>query len=84
MKNMSMEDYLNTQDVIQDQIDDLIFELIKVRKKNKITQIKLSQMTGIPQTTISRIESLNTIPTLPILMKIINALNFSLVLNKNM
>lgn len=81
---MSMEDYLNTQDVIQDQIDDLIFELIKVRKKNKITQIKLSQMTGIPQTTISRIESLNTIPTLPILMKIINALNFSLVLNKNM
>ncbi|MGF0032225.1 helix-turn-helix domain-containing protein [Bariatricus sp. SGI.154] len=79
-----MEDYLNTQDVIQDQIDDLIFELIKVRKKNKITQIKLSQMTGIPQTTISRIESLNTIPTLPILMKIINALNFSLVLNKNM
>lgn len=80
---MTMEDYLNTQDVIQDQIDDLIFELIKARKKNKITQIKLSQMTGIPQTTISRIESLNTIPTLPILMKIINALNFSLVLNKN-
>ena len=83
MERTLIEDYLDLKDVIQDQIDDLIFGLIKARKKNKITQIKLSQMTGIPQTTISRVESFSTIPTLQILLKIANALGFSLVLTRN-
>lgn len=77
-----MEDYLNTKDIVQEQIDDLIVNLIKARKKNKITQVKLSQMTGIPQTTISRLESFNTIPTLQILIRIANALDFSLILSR--
>lgn len=83
MAKLSMEDYLNTQDTVQDQIDDLIFGLIKARKKSNLTQIKLSQITGIPQTTISRIESFSTTPTLPILMKMANALNLSIILSKH-
>lgn len=82
MEKKLMEDYLNTKDVVQEQIDDLIVDLIKARKKNKITQVKLSQMTGIPQTTISRLESFNTIPTLQILIRIANALDFSLILSR--
>lgn len=82
MEKKLMEDYLNTKDIVQEQIDDLIVNLIKARKKNKITQVKLSQMTGIPQTTISRLESFNTIPTLQILIRIANALDFSLILSR--
>lgn len=80
---MTVKDYLNTKDVIQDQIDDLIFHLIKTRKKNKVTQIKLSQMSGVPQTTISRIESFSTVPTLSVLLKIANALELSLIFDSN-
>lgn len=80
---MTIKDYLSTKDVIQDQIDDLIFHLIKTRKKNKITQMKLSQMSGVPQTTISRIESFSTVPTLSVLLKIANALELSLIFDSN-
>lgn len=83
MSKMTVKDYLNTKDVIQDQIDDLIFHLIKTRKKNKVTQIKLSQMSGVPQTTISRIESFSTVPTLSVLLKIANALELSLIFDSN-
>lgn len=83
MGKMTVKDYLNTKDVIQDQIDDLIFHLIKTRKKNKITQMKLSQMSGVPQTTISRIESFSTVPTLSVLLKIANALELSLIFDSN-
>lgn len=83
MIKMTIKDYLSTKDVIQDQIDDLIFHLIKTRKKNKITQMKLSQMSGVPQTTISRIESFSTVPTLSVLLKIANALELSLIFDSN-
>lgn len=79
-EKISVESYLKKEDVIQDQIDDIILELIKERKKNKITQVQLSKSTGIPQATISRLESFNSIPTLQILIKISNALGLSLSL----
>lgn len=79
-EKISVESYLKKEDVIQDQIDDIILELIKERKKNKITQVQLSKSTGIPQATISRLESFNSIPTLQILIKISNALGLSLFL----
>ena len=82
MKKILVEDYLATHDIIQDQIDDLIFELMRERKKNKISQVKLSKMTGVPQTTISRVESFRTTPTLQILIKLANALNYSLDFKK--
>ncbi len=83
MGKTTIEDYLNKNDVIQDQIDDLIFHLMKTRKMSKITQVKLSQMSGVPQTTISRIESFSTVPTLQVLIKMANAMNLSLVFEKD-
>lgn len=80
IENTSVESFLKKDDLIQDQIDDIILELIKERKKNKITQIQLSKSTGIPQATISRLESFNSIPTLQILIKLANALGLSLQL----
>lgn len=84
MKNdiSSIELLLQEVDPIQDNIDDIILQLIKERKRKKITQIELSKMTNIPQATISRLESFNGTPTLPILMKIVQALGFTLVLSR--
>lgn len=81
-EKISVESFLKKEDLIQNQIDDIIAELIKERKKNKITQIQLSKSTGIPQATISRLESFNSIPTLQILIKIANALGLSLDLKQ--
>lgn len=82
MKNetVSVESNLKKNDSIQDQIDDIILELIKERKKQNLSQTKLSQMTGIPQATISRLESFATVPTLYIVIKLSNALNLTLSL----
>ena len=82
MKNetVSVENSLKKNDSIQDQIDDIILELIKERKKQNLSQTKLSQMTGIPQATISRLESFATVPTLYIVIKLSNALNLTLSL----
>ena len=65
-------------DIIQDQIDDIVLELIKARKRSMITQTELSVRANVPQTTISRIESLRTIPTLQMVLKLSNALGLSL------
>lgn len=67
-------------DIIQDQIDDIVLELIKARKRSMITQTELSVRANVPQTTISRIESLRTIPTLQMVLKLSNALGLSLYL----
>ena len=81
-RSISIEALLYEEDSIQDQIDNIVLELIKVRKKNKMTQTELSRSTGIPQATISRIESLYSVPTLKILLKISNALGLSLSLKQ--
>ena len=83
MEKLLLKEYLNKENIVQDQIDDLILELIKERKKMKITQTMLSKMTGIPQTTISRVESFSTIPTLTVLIKLSAALKMSLSFQKN-
>ena len=78
--NFSIEKKLKNDDVIQDQIDDIIVALIRERKRQKITQIKLSKMTGIPQATISRMESFASIPTLHIILKLSKALDLTLTM----
>lgn len=80
---ISIEHLLSQENSIQDQIDDLILELIRARKKNQITQIELSSSTGIPQATISRLETFRTIPTLQVLLKLSNALGLCLSLQRS-
>jgi predicted transcriptional regulator len=77
-QKISIEKCLNKDDNIQDQIDDIIFLLIRERKKQKITQTELSKMTGVPQATISRLETFATVPTLYIILKLSNALNMKI------
>lgn len=82
MKRLSIGNIIESDTTTQDMIDDLIFELIRERKKRKITQVELSEATGISQVTISRLESLRSIPTLPILITLASALGLSLTLKR--
>lgn len=78
MSIISIDEALQNTDDIQDQIDDLILVLIKQRKKSGITQTELSNLTGLPQATISRVESFYGVPTLQVILKIANALGMKL------
>lgn len=82
MDQFSIGQYLESDTSLQDQIDDLIFELIRVRKRNRITQVELSSKTGIPQATISRLESFKSTPTLQVIIRLANALGLTLNLNR--
>lgn len=82
MDNMTMEDYLNKKDTVQDQMDDLIFELIKARKEQGITKEQLSQLAGIPLHTIAAYEGFQIHPTLETLIKAANALQCAITIQK--
>lgn len=78
MNKISIESMLENDDDVQNQIDDIIVSLIKERKKKKLTQAQLSEVTGIPQATISRLESFASTPTLQVLIRLSNALGLYL------
>lgn len=71
------------EDWIQDSIDDMVFEVIKQRKKKNISQLELSKIVNVPQSSISRIETFRTVPTLQMLLKICHALDLKLNLIPN-
>ena len=58
--------------------EQLVLELFKSRKKKKVTQTQLSKLTDLPQTTISRVESLNYEATLSTLVKYAEAVDMEL------
>lgn len=72
----------NVKDNVDLQVKTMVYKMTQERKKQNITQDELSDMTGIPQTTISRIESFVSTPTLPILINIANALQLKITLTK--
>lgn len=82
MDQFSIGQYIESDTSLQDQIDDLIFELIRIRKRSRITQVELSNKTGIPQATISRLESFKSTPTLQVIIRLANALGLTLNLNR--
>lgn len=65
-------------------VDKKIFEIVMIlkneRKKQKISQEKLAQLSGLTKNTISRIETLVSIPTLPAILKIAYALKLDISL----
>lgn len=81
-KKSMIESELTKVDHIQDQIDDMVVELIKLRKKSKLSQIELSKISGVPQTTISRIETFRTTPDIHSLLKLFNAIGFTIKVGK--
>lgn len=52
----------------------IVLELLKLRKKSKMTQTMISESTGLPQTTISRVESFGSEPNLSTIIKYAEAL----------
>ena len=61
----------------------LIGEMISLRKKEKITQKELAELTGNKQQVISRIERKESMPTIRAFSKILDALGYELqIVNK--
>lgn len=60
----------------------LIGEMIAIRKKNKITQSRLAEITGNKQQVISRIEKKENNPSLRMFCNILNALGYELRIEK--
>lgn len=59
-------------------IFDIIAEISMNREDRKISQRKLSELSGVPQKTISRVESGKDIPKFKTLMKLLNALDLNM------
>lgn len=59
---------------------EIVGKLMAARDRKKISQRELSRLSGIPQKTISRIESGKDVPKLPTLIKLANALDLKLEL----
>jgi DNA-binding XRE family transcriptional regulator len=71
-----------TDDSIDDLIDSYIAEIVHAiilkRKHMNYTQKDVSELTGLKQSSISRIESLRVVPTLPMLIRIMDAINLKI------
>ena len=78
----SIEESLHIKDTVQEQVDDIVAELIKERKRRKITQVELSKKIGVPQATVSRFESFSVVPSIQIIVKIADGLDLSLNLKR--
>ena len=57
-----------------------IENLVRQRKKMKITQKDLAKMTGLDQAVIGRLESMRANPTLKTIVKIVNAMDLNLMI----
>ena len=53
---------------------DIIEKIVAIRKQRGISQQKLSEMTGVLQPVIARVESKKSSPTIEFLSKILSAL----------
>lgn len=59
-------------------IDNIIKEIIQTRKKLKLSQTELARKSGLPQATISRLESFNNEPKISTIIKVCKTLNLTI------
>lgn len=75
---------VNTQEITDQNIktlqQELINNLIKIRKCQGISQKKLEEISGVQQPIIARMEKHNTSPNLMTLQKLVSSLGFKLTL----
>lgn len=71
------------KDDTEKQIEDFVFSLIQLRKEKKLTQHDLAQKANLAQTTISRIETLQTVPSIAAIFGILKALDCKIVILPN-
>lgn len=74
-------DVYSIADMQRDIQSDMVAKYKSLRKAQKITQIKLAQLTGIPQPNITRFESDDSNPTLEMLVKMAAALGNKVTIN---
>lgn len=70
-----MNDFENN---IQGDIDKIIEEIIKVRKKKGMSQLQVAKGCDVPAPTISRLESFTVEPKVSTLIKICNVLGLKI------
>ena len=61
--------------------DKLIDDIIRLRKEKKVTQQQLSDMTGIKQPVIARLERKKTDPHLSTIIRILDCLESRLIID---
>lgn len=71
------------KEIIIDEEFDLICEYIKIRNNSKISQRELANRTGLAQSTIARLEKNLHSASLGTFIKILNALDCNLIIEKN-
>ena len=60
----------------------LIDEFVRIRKEEKISQKKLSELTGNTQQAISRLERKENCPSLKLFVSLVDALGYEVILKK--
>ena len=71
------------KEMIIDEEFDLICEYIKIRNNSKVSQRELANRTGLAQSTIARLEKNLHSASLGTFIKILNALDCNLIIEKN-
>lgn len=65
---------------IEEQCNDIVRDLTKIRESKGITTAELEKMTGIRQPNITRMETFKSLPSLQTLLKITTALQVQLII----
>lgn len=71
------------KEIIIDEEFDLICKYIKIRNNSKVSQRELANRTGLAQSTIARLEKNLHSASLGTFIKILNALDCNLIIEKN-
>ena len=71
------------KEIIIEEEFDLICEYIKIRNNSKVSQRELANRTGLAQSTIARLEKNLHSASLGTFIKILNALDCNLIIEKN-
>lgn len=67
---------------VQNQIDQIVLTLRNERKRKNITQAELAELIGSAAPNISRMESLNYVPSLATIIKVGQVLGYELQIKK--
>ena len=64
-------------------IDNIISNIVKTRKKKRLSQSNLAELCNLPQATISRLESYSIEPKLSTVIKVCNVLDLQIICKEN-
>ena len=83
-KELTWEEYRKTLNITEEEEEEIKLEMelieaiITARKENKISQRDLSQLSGVKQPAIARIESRTTSPQIKTLIKLLRPIGYTI------